>query len=809
MVQLAMTILPWLITFLVVATVIFIGAELYEKRQRGHLALDLGMALFLVRVPRYKNTDPGAPAEDPKQAIGLAEQIYAAAAAMPRGSFWKRFIYGTPHLVFEIVSALTEDEIGFYVAMPRTQESHFAKTLQGVYPDANLQRVTADYTLFQSGFDAAAAGLLLKRSAYLPLQTYAQLAADPLGQVTNVLSKLGPEEGGAVQILVEPNPGRWRKRGGKILNLMRGGKSLDESLKRTTRWGTIWHNLKPKPEPKKDEAPAEPHPVDEATLELLQAKQKKVTLRAVVRLVATTAQAGGAEQILGQLKSAFGQYDSAQGNAFRTVDYKGRGVKNFAREFIFRRFNGREAMILNVEELASLWHLGLAGLKTPKLKWLKVREVAPPAELPHEGPLVLGKTVYRGEETRVCYATPEDRRRHLYIVGQTGTGKSGFLSELIRQDIEAGHGVAVIDPHGELVEETLANIPRERAEDVIVFEPFDMARPMGLNMLEWSVDEEKDFAVQEMIAIFYKLFPPEIIGPMFEHYMRNAMLVIMADKTNPGTLVEVPRLFTDEAFLKERLQSVHDPIVRQFWEQEWAQTTGKTRSDMLGYVVSKLGRFVENDMMRNIIGQNRSGVDLSEVMNSGKIFLANLSKGRTGEVNASLLGLILVTKLQMAALKRSNIAESERRDFYLYIDEFQNFTTDSIATILSEARKYKLDLIIAHQYIGQLTDKIRDAVFGNVGSMAVMRVGADDAEVLERQLAPEFNKQDLVNLNNFSAVVRLMIRGMIYHPFLMFTYPPQKGNSRIVEPLKRLAKLKYGRPREVVEDEIRRRARLG
>jgi hypothetical protein len=335
-----------------------------------------------------------------------------------------------------------------------------------------------------------------------------------------------------------------------------------------------------------------------------------------------------------------------------------------------------------------------------------------------------------------------------------------------------------------------------------------MARPCGLNMLEWDPPEQKDFAVSEMINIFSKLFPPEIIGPMFEHYMRNAMLALMADKNNPGTLVEIPRIFTDEEFMKERLRKVTDPLVKNFWEKEWAQTTGRTRSDMLGYVVSKVGRFIENEMMRNIIGQSRSGFDLEEIMNTGKIFLANLSKGLTGEINSSLLGLILVSKMQIAAMRRGRIPQEERKDFYLYIDEFQNFTTDSIATILSEARKYRLNLILAHQFMPQLTEEIKDAVIGNVGSIGAFRVGAEDAEFLEKQFAPEFSRFDLLNLDNFHLILKMIINNSISSPFKVKTIPPKKGNPEVVDLIKQLSKLKYGRPKEEVEREIMERSKL-
>ncbi|HLD70928.1 MAG TPA: type IV secretion system DNA-binding domain-containing protein, partial [Negativicutes bacterium] len=430
----------------------------------------------------------------------------------------------------------------------------------------------------------------------------------------------------------------------------------------------------------------------------------------------------------------------------------------------------------------------------------------PPSDLPETGPLLLGKAIYRGDEKKVYFAARQDRRRHMYIVGQTGTGKSTFMEEMAIQDIKNGEGVAIVDPHGEFVEHILANIPKERVEDVVLFEPFDQERPMGLNMLEYDTPEQKDFAVQEMISIFYKLFPPEIIGPMFEHYMRNAMLALMADQQNPGTLVEIPKMFTDPAFLQEKLAKVTDPVVRQFWVKEWAATTGSTRSDMLGYVVSKVGRFIENEMMRNIIGQSHSGFDLAKIMNEKKIFLANLSKGQTGEVNSSLLGLILVSKIQMAAMRRATMKDEERVDFYLYIDEFQNFTTDSISTILSEARKYKLNLIMAHQFIPQLQEEIKNAVMGNVGSMGAFRIGAEDAEFLEKQFEPGFSRFDLVNLDNFTLVAKMMINNKISTPFKMQIYPPSPGRPDIVPIIKKIAKLKYGKPKALVEADIVKRS---
>jgi hypothetical protein len=545
---------------------------------------------------------------------------------------------------------------------------------------------------------------------------------------------------------------------------------------------------------------------DQAAYDAVQSKIQKQPFQVNIRLITSAPTKVRAEEILSHVIGSFSQFSLSAINGLKSNIISKRQVRKFVYEFSFRVFNPVQSNILNIEEIASMYHFPTDFTQTPYIKATKSQVWAPPSDLPKTGINLLGKVIFRGEEKQIYFASKDDRRRHLYMVGQTGTGKSALLSEMIRQDIENGEGVAVIDPHGELIEQTLACLPKNRIDDVVLFEPFDLDRPMGLNMLEYDTPEQKDFAVQEMISIFYKLFPPEIIGPMFEHYMRNAMLALMADKENPGTLVEIPKMFTDPEFLKKRLEKVSDPVVKNFWVREWAQTTGNTKSDMLGYVVSKVGRFIENEMMRNIIGQSRSAFDLSKIMDEGKIFLANLSKGQTGEVNSSLLGLILVSKLQMAAMKRANTKEENRKDFYLYVDEFQNFTTDSISTILSEARKYKLNLTIAHQYISQIDERIRDSVFGNVGTIGAFRVGAEDAEFLEKQFEPQFSRFDLVNLDNFHVILKMMLNHKISTPFKMQTVAPKKGSTVMVKAIKKISKLKYGQSRSVVEEDIIRRS---
>ncbi|HLD18148.1 MAG TPA: type IV secretory system conjugative DNA transfer family protein, partial [Patescibacteria group bacterium] len=458
-------------------------------------------------------------------------------------------------------------------------------------------------------------------------------------------------------------------------------------------------------------------------------------------------------------------------------------------------------------------HLPLPTTETPNIQWLLARRAPSPVNVPGPGEgIFLGYNTFRGRKYPIHIKRP-DRQRHMYLIGKSGSGKTQFLASMAVQDIQNGEGVCVVDPHGDLVEQILGNIPRERVDDVIVFSPSDLERPFGLNMLEVKDETMKDFAVQEMIAIFYKLFPPEMIGPMFEHNMRNVMLTLMSDSKNPGTIAEIPRMFSDQEFADGWVAKLKDPIVRAFWEKEMAKTSDFHKSEMLGYLISKVGRFVENEMMRNIIGQSRNSFDFREVMDQGKILLVNLSKGKTGEVNAKLLGLIIVSKLQMAAMGRADLPEEQRKDFYLYIDEFQNYITDSIATILSEARKYRLCLTIAHQYLGQLVEnnktEVRDAVLGNVGTMFVSRIGPEDTETFDKIYSPTFSGYDLINSDMYTWYVKMIIDNSQAKPFTMKTVPGPKYNHELADAIFQLSRLKYGRDRAMVEEEILERSQLG
>jgi len=803
-------IIPGLILVFLLIVLAFIMVLNAETNEKNSVFGGLEMVLFLVMMPKYAPKKEGEQQKEEKNLISQMEQVFANFLYLKKPKMFQT----PPCCAFEIASQIGGSDISFYVAVPKYLESVFEKYVQGVYPNAVVDKVPQDYTIFEPQGATAGAYLKLSENSLFPISTYQALETDPLALVTNNLSKIATSEGGAVQVLIRPlSKANLRNAGEKALKKIREGKSI-----RTAVDSSWVHNLLelidelvvsgPKDAKRKESESLKDKEqgFDQKGYDAIQSKIQKQPFEVNVRIVASAQSGARAEEILSHLTSAFSQFSLSAINSLEVKEVYKKELQKFVYDFSFRNFNKSQSNILNLEELASIYHFPTQYIETPYIKAAKSVSAPPPTDLPTSGDICIGEVSYRNELQKVYFATKADRRRHLYIIGQTGTGKSKFIEGMAIQDILNGEGVAVVDPHGDSIELILANIPKERIDDVVMFEPFDIERPCGLNMLEYDSPEQKDFAVQEMIAIFMKLFPPEIIGPMFEHYMRNAMLALMADKNNPGTLVEIPKMFTDPTFLQLRLSKVTDPIVRSFWTKEWAQTTGSTRSDMLGYVVSKLGRFIENEMIRNIIGQSHSGFDLAEVMDGKKIFLANLSKGLTGEVNSSLLGLILISKIQMAAMRRARIAEEKRTDFYLYVDEFQNFTTDSIATILSEARKYKLNLIMAHQYMPQLKQEIRDAVLGNVGTIAAMRIGAEDAENLEKQFEPGFSRFDLVNLDNQNVIIKMMINNKISTPFKMKTLMVPKGKPEIVDAIKKISKLKYSRPKNIVEQEIAQRS---
>jgi len=783
--------------------------------------------ILLVTVPK-ESLGEQAEKKSIKELLLPMENFYDNIGGLRAQRGWRANIFGrSDHISFEII-ADKEGTISFYLAVPRYLQQFVEQQLQAQVPTAQIEEVE-DYNIFDPNSVIVAAYFKLRNHFVFPIKTYLKGESDPLNALTNSLSKIGKGEAAAIQIVARSAKGEWHRLGAKLASEIQQGKKLAEAkaIVLGSGLGKIFRGFreaassKSKEKKELEKKPYQLSPMEQEIVKLLEEKTSKAGFDVNIRVIVSAKNKETAKKYLENITSAFAQYTGYEyGNGFKPF-FVGTS-NNVIRDFIYRNFNEKQDYILNTEEITSLFHLPLPITETPNIRWLIAKKAPAPVEVPSEG-IVLGKNIYRGKETLIRLKI-DDRRRHLYIIGKTGTGKSVLISNLAIQDIVNGEGVCVLDPHGDLIDLILRNIPESRVDDVIYFDPSDVERPIGLNMLEVKTPGQRDFAVQEMIAIFYKLFPPEIIGPMFEHNMRNVMLTLITDPKNPGTIAEIPRMFSDPDYQEYWVAKVRDPVVRAFWEKEMAKTTDFHKSEMLGYLISKVGRFVENEMMRNIIGQAHSGFDLREIMDKQKILLVNLSKGKVGEVNANLLGLIIVSKLQMAALGRADLPEEERKDFYLYIDEFQNFVTDSIATILSEARKYRLCLTIAHQYLGQLgqssslvgaggTGKVefglRDAVLGTVGTMAVFKVGIEDAQVLAKEFAPVFNEYDLVNIEKFNSYIKLLVDNQPTRPFNMQTMPPQAGQPEIAKIIKDASRLKYGRPKKEVEKEILERSRLG
>ncbi len=779
------------------------GVFFWIRRMRvKNFSDSLQTSLFLIKVPRILPDEKGrGESNDFKSEIAHFEELLGGLSG-----FKKPFS-------FEIAVPHVGEEISFYLAVPKLLAEIAAKQIQGLWSGASVELLRDDFNIFNVNGATAAAYVTLKESYALPIRTYMELGIDSFEPILGTLAKINEiGEGVALQVIMRPAGKNIAKSIRKHIELLKKGESVKKVLGNdfSISLQDVGEVFNPKTEEEKAKEKSE-RVVDEEAVKALQAKIAKPLFEVNVRIVASAASQFQVQDIVDGVAAGFGQFGSPTRNDFKIV--KPRNAKRIVKDFIFRSFDASQMMVLSSEEIASFYHLPISTTETPRVKWLKSREAPPPENLPKAG-LLLGDSLFRGN-TKPVYMTDEDRRRHIYIVGQTGTGKSTLLQNLAKEDIQSGKGLAIIDPHGDLVENALGFVPKERLNDVIYFNAADLERPMGMNMLDYNFDrpEEKTFIVNEMINIFDKLYDLKTTGgPMFEQYMRNALLLMMEDMPNePATLIEVPRIFSDPAYRARKLARIKNPVVVDFWEKEATKAGGDASlANMTPYITSKFTTFISNDYMRPIVGQPKSAFNFREIMDSGKILLVNLSKGRIGDLNAQLLGLIITGKLLMAALSRADIAEgAARRDFYLYIDEFQNFATDSISTILSEARKYRLDLVVAHQFIAQLDDKIRDSVFGNVGSILAFRVGPQDAEFLEKQFEPVFSRNDLINIDNLRAYARLLIDGQTSRAFLMKigTASWTGGDKDIAAKMKEYSRMKYGEDRQTIEDGIYRRLR--
>lgn len=739
-----------------------------------------------------------------EQLLSSSEQLYAGLMSLvSEGEGYS----------LEIAVPQGTEEASLYLSVPHQKKVLAERLISSVFPNARIIENRGDFNIFNYEGEHAAAYAMLADDPALPLKTPEMFEHDPMNIVLAAFAKIAKHgEGAAIQITVSTEGDRYNQHYKKMLRELEKGKPLREALKvAETEFGEALHGLAKQiftPKSYEQELEREYRSnSDQVATEVISRKVKTRIVPATIRLVASAPTAARAQELVDNLQAPFTQFDDPRGNHLVFKSVGSWGIRDFLRDFTYRTFDSSIAMPLSLAEITSIFHFTAERVTTSReLKRSFGKQAPAPVDTPNDG-IVVGINKYGADEKEVRFGE-SDRLRHCYVIGQTGTGKTGLIKNMIRQDILNGEGIAFIDPHGNDIEDVLAMVPPERAEDVIYFDPAYTSRPMGLNMLEYdrSKPEMKTFVVDEVYGIFRKLYAdvPEAFGPMFEQYYRNAVQLVVEDPDSGSTFVEIPRIFADPAFRALKLSKCKNPIIVQFWKKIAEQAQGDpSLENVAPYITSKFDVFLTNDIMRPVVSQERSAFNFREIMDSKKIFLANLSKGRLGDRNTSLLGLILVSKFLQAAFSRVDTPGGNLPTFYMYIDEFQNFATPSIATILSEARKYKLSLTIAHQFIAQLEESIRDAVIGNVGTKIALRVGTTDAEFLEKQFEPVFTSQDLENLPNRTAVLSLLVNGVPARPFTISTVALPTPNYSKVAPLKELSYRMYGRDREEVEGEIR------
>jgi hypothetical protein len=780
------------------------ASQEHKEYERG-----LKMVSLLIHLPPVSDdTDLGGRdvRDVTDENISKGQVIYnILASTFQKG--WKNRRYGQRHFGFEIVGS--QGFVYFYATVPASLVDVVKQAVVSAYPSARLEQVDGHNIFSPVGKINATTGgeLTLKESFAYPIATYQDLKRDAMEALLNSLSTLGKEDGAAIQILMRPaDPGVWRKSAHAVAGKKRKG---NENAVGIERLGSILKQfavafVKPiEPEDKKDSKP-ELSNLDQAVLDAIDDKTRHPGYEVLIRVVASSNISQRSQAILGNVVAAFALFDAPGKNGFKFTPSK--DVEKLATSYILRFFPQRaNDNILNSIELATIFHFpDQRSIPTSQLERQDSKQVDGPRNIPEQG-LLLGYNMFRGVKKPIRIAL-QDRQRHMYVVGQTGTGKSTFLENLALQDMLSGNGFAFVDPHGDTAEKLLSMVPRERTEDVIYFSPADMDYPMGLNLFEYQNPDQKDFLIQEALNMLYKLYDPQhqgIMGPRYEHLFRMAALTVMADPAG-GTFIDIPKLFRDPNYVKQKLPFVTDPNVLDFWQKEMPQSQRSNEfGEVVSWFVSKFGAFLSNTMMRNIIGQTQSAFNLRDVMDNKKILLVNLSKGRSGELNSKLLGMIFVMKFQAAAMSRADIDERDRVDFSLYVDEFQNFSTDSFATIMSEARKYHLNLIVANQFTTQLTEEIRDAVFGNMGTIVAFRVGQNDVDALTRYFQPTFDADDLLRVPNYNTITRTLINGVPTQSFSMSTLPPLGSpNVKLSAALKQLSAAKYGHPKAEVEKDI-------
>lgn len=804
-----MSIISILTTLAILAVVIGVGYSIYriyKKNLNQAKSFERGLKLSLFRIhlpPASEDIDSSSRDEREltDEFISKIQIMYNIFAGSYIKSNLKTRIYGQRHLSLEIVTK--DGLVEYFASVPTVLENVLKQAIASSYPSARLEEVDAVNIFNEVGKNSGTVGgeFELKKDFVYPIATFKDLKTDSARAILNALSSAGKEDGIGIQLILRPAGDGWTYASTEEVKKI---KKKKKGLGIGSFLGAFWKSpstSESKPEEIQLSA------LEQSKIEAIEDKTKYPGFEVLIRLVVSTSDSARSQGLLKTLVSAFSVFDSASYNGLKFNEAK--NIEELVSSYIFRFFPIRtKRNILNSIELATIFHLpDERSIPSSQVQRQFSKQVDGPTDEMKEG-LVLGINEFRGVKKEIRLST-NDRRRHTYFIGQTGTGKSVLLRNLAYQDMMDGRGFAFIDPHGDAIDEILSLVPKERVEDIVYFSPADMDNPIGLNLFDYKTEEQKDFIIQESINILYSLYDPNrqgFIGARFESIFRNSALVLMSGPDG-GTFIDIPKTLIDSDFVKNRLQYIKDQPLIDYWTKEWpAAQKSNDAGEVTSWVASKFGAFLSNTMMRNIIGQTKSTFDIRQIMDNKKILLVNLSKGLVGELNMRLLGMIFVMKFQAAAMSRADMDEKLREDFSLYVDEFQNFATDSFESIMSEARKYRLNLIIAHQFMSQLTDKIRSAVLGNVGTIIAGRIGIEDAEILVKKFAPVFDAEDLTKLPNYQAITTVMVNGIPSSPFSMNLVPPMGSpNNQLRDALKNLSAAKYGKPRKLVEEEINKR----
>ena len=810
-----------LVTLFTIALVIGLGSfvvfMVYRNtlREAKNYERGLKMVPILIHLPPASDdiVSDGRDKRDlTEEVLSQAQVMYNIISSTATKGF-KSKIYGQRHLSFEIVAR--DGLVFYYAVVPTVLTEVVRQAIAAAYPSARLEEVSEHTVFSKVGKMSGTIGgeFTLRKSFAYPIATYMESKRDASRALLNALSAATREDGIGIQILIRPANERWAKSAVSVSE-----KIIEDKDKKKTGLSvffspseimeSLW-----KPPESDDKKPEDKKPlnsVEQATVDAIQEKTRYPGYEVLIRAVVSSNTAARSQVILKNIVAAFALFDSPTFNGFKFTLAK--NIEELTSSYIFRFFPQQvNKNILNSVELATIFHLpDQNSIPSSQVKRQMSKQVDGPTQVMETG-LLLGYNEFRGVKKPIRLSD-KDRRRHIHIIGQTGVGKSVLQENLAYQDMLDGRGFALVDPHGDLAEHLLEKVPKERVEDIIYFNPSDMDNPIGLNMFEFDHPDQKDFLVQEAIGMLYGLYDPGhtgIVGPRLEHIFRNCALLLMSDPAG-GTFVDIPKLLVDDSFRNNKLKYVTDQQVLDFWTKEFpASQRSSEAGEVISWVIAKFGPFISNDAMRNIIGQTKSGFDFQDIMNNNKILLVNLSKGKLGDLNSKLLGIVFVMKFQAAAMARAKIPEDERKDFTLYVDEFQNFATDSFETILSEARKYRLSLVLANQFMTQLKEELREAILGNVGTTITGRIGITDAEIMVKRYTPVFDAEDLTKLPNFESVCVAQIEGVPSAPFSMAWIPPMgHQNAQLGDALRRLSAAKYGHPRAQVEREIAARTSM-